>query len=273
MVNRMEDLISFILKKEVIGTALTILFSFIMYKMLKFLIEHSLTKAKNEYERKKKRTVTELLKNILKVLIVAIAIICILDLYGVNVNSLVASLGIASAVGALALQDTLKDVICGAVIIMDNYFVMGDYIKYEGFTGQVIEFGLKTTKIMNVDGEVKIVANRNISEVINLSQKKASNLILAPVAYEEKIEKVEKILNEIVEEIRTWETMDIKETNYIGVVELNASSVDYGIRIYCSPGKVWQYRRDVLRLIKIKFDKNKIKIPYNQLEVHNANTK
>lgn len=266
----MEKLLEFILKKETIGTITTIALAYLAYKFAKFLIDHSLTKSKTEYERKKKKTVTELLKNITKTLIFAIATICILDLFGINVNSLVASLGIASAVGALSLQDTLKDIISGSVIIMDNYFVIGDYVKYEGFTGQVIEFGLKTTKIMNVDGEVKIVANRNISEIINLSQKKASNLILAPTAYEEKVEKVEKILAEIVEEIRTWDTMDKEKTEYIGVVELNSSSVDYGIRIYCSPGKVWQYRRDILRMIKIKYDKNKIKIPYDQLEVHDA---
>lgn len=269
----MEKFLGFILKKEIIGTLATIILAYIAYKVVNFLIDHSLTKAKTDYERKKKKTVTELLKNIMKTLIIAIALICILDMFGINVNSLVASLGIASAVGALSFQDTLKDVISGSVIIMDNYFVIGDYVNYEGFTGQVIEFGLKTTKIMSVDGEVKIVANRNISEIINLSQKKASNLILAPTAYEEKVEKVEAILNELVEEIRTWDTMDKEKTEYIGVVELNSSSVDYGIRIYCSPGKVWQYRRDILRLIKMKYDENDIKIPYDQVEVHNAKSK
>ncbi len=257
------------LKKEVIGPLLILIFSYLAYRILKILLERAFSKGKNEFDRKRKKTVVELLKNILKILIIMISVISILDLYGVNVNSFIASLGIASAVGALSLQDTLKDVISGASIIMDNYFVVGDTINLNDFKGQVIELGLKSTKIMNVDGEVLIVANRNITEVKNLSQKAASNLIIAPTAYEEKIEKVEKVLNEIVEEIKTWPTMNQEETSYIGVVELKDSCIDYGIRIACSPGKVWEYRREILRMIKIKYDKNKIKIPYTQIEVHN----
>ena len=70
--------------------------------------------------------------------------------------------------------------------------------------------------------------------------------------------------------MKTWPTMDQNETAYIGIVELGDSSINYGIRYYCSPGEVWKYKRDALRLIKLKYDKNRIKIPYNQIEVHNA---
>lgn len=257
------------LKKEVIGPILILIFSYLTYLLLRALLEKAFSKGKNEFDKKRKRTVVELLKNVLKILMFVIAIIAILDLYGINVNSFIASLGIASAVGALSLQDTLKDVISGASIIMDNYFVVGDTIELNGFRGQVIELGLKSSKIMNVDGEVLIVANRNITEVKNLSQKAASNLIIAPTAYEEKIEKVEKVLQDIVEEIKEWPTMNKEKTSYIGIVELKDSCIDYGIRISCSPGKVWEYRRAILRMIKLRYDKSKIKIPYNQIEVHN----
>ena len=45
------------------------------------------------------------------------------------------------------LQDALKDIIMGCNIILDNYFVVGDIVTYNGFTGEVVEFGLKNTKI------------------------------------------------------------------------------------------------------------------------------
>ncbi len=266
----MEGAISFLTKKEIIGTIVTIAVTYFLYLIFKFLIERLLLrKTKSEFDKKRKRTVVELLKKLLKVAFITIALIIILDLFGVNVTSLVASLGIASAVGALALQDTLKDVINGALIITDNYYVVGDVVKYDGFTGTVIEFGLKSTKIMNFDGEVMIISNRNIDKVINLSQKTAGATIIAPTAYEEKIEKVEKVLNQVIEEIRTWEKVDVEKTNYIGIVELNDSCINYGIRIACSPGKIWEYKRAALRLIKVYYDKNNIKIPYNQIEVHN----
>ena len=263
----MLDFLEIFLKKEIIGPILTILVAYILYVLIRILLEKSLKKNKSDFDRKRKRTVVELIKSIIKVFLVVICIIVVLDLFGIDVTSIVASLGVASAVGALSLQDTLKDIISGASIIMDNYFVVGDTIELNDFKGQVIELGLKSTKIMSVNGEVKIVANRNITEVTNLSQKTASNLIIAPPAYEEKTEKVEKILKEIVDEVSNWETIDKEKTSYIGIIELSPSSVDYGIRIYCSPGKVWEYRREILKMIKNKYDKNKIKIPYNQLEI------
>ena len=64
---------------------------------------------------------------------------------------------------------------------MDNYFVVGDIVRYNDFTGEVIEFGLKNTKIKNVEGVVLVVANREISSVYNLSQKNPSVTISIPV--------------------------------------------------------------------------------------------
>lgn len=264
----MDKILSFILKKEVIGTVLTILFMYLAFCLIKKITNKILLKSKTEFEKKRKATVIRLLKIVLKWGVVIIACIVILDLFGVNVKGFIASLGVASAVGALALQDTLKDIISGSEIIVDNYFVVGDFVKYNGFMGQVTELTLRSTKIMDADGEVLIIANRNITEVTNLSQKTASAILIAPTAYEEKIEKVEKVLNEIVEEIKEWPTVK-SNTAYVGVMELKDSCINYGIRIYCSPGKIWEYKRAVLRLIKTKYDKNNIKIPYNQIEVHN----
>ena len=266
----MKVVLDFLSKKQVYGTVIFTIVAFIIYKLFIVLVDKVIAKSKNELERKKKRTVIELIKNIGKYALILLVIIFILDLNGVKVTSLIASLGVASAVSALALQDTLKDIISGTSIIMDNYYVVGDYVKYKNFTGTVIQLGLRSTKIMDFDGQVYTIANRNIDEIINLSQKTASSLIVIPTAYEEKLEKVEKILNEVVEEIKTWETIDSDKTAYIGITELADSSVNYGIRYNCSPGKVWQYKRDALRLIKSKYDKNNIKIPYNQIEVHNG---
>lgn len=266
----MEEFVAFITKKEVIGTVITLFLAYILYHLLMFLADKFIIRSKTEFEKKRKRTVIELMKAVFKWIIILLAIIIILDMFGINVSSIVASLGIASAVGALSFQDTLKDVISGSAIIMDNYFVVGDFVRYNNFTGQVIEFGLKSTKIMNVDGEVMIIANRNISEVVNLSQKAASALISIPTAYEEKSSKVDKVLQGVLDEILEWETVNKTKTAYLGIVEFKDSSVQYGIRIYCSPGKIWAYKWAALRLIKEAYEKNKIKIPYNQIEVHNG---
>lgn len=268
----MDKLILFLTKKKVYGLFLIIAIAIIVYIIFDKFLNRILLKNKSNFEKKRALTVLSLFKNFVKYVIIFFAVIFILDLYGVNVTGLVASLGVASAVAALALQDTLKDIISGTTIIMDNYYVVGDFITYNNFTGKVISLGIRSTKIQDFDGKTYTIANRNINEIVNLSQSTASSLIVIPVAYEEKIEKVEKVLDEVIKEVLTWPTVK-NETSYKGVYSFNTSSIDYSIRLYCSPGNLWQYKRDILRLVKIKFDKYNIEIPYTKIEVQNGKGK
>ena len=269
-VNNLDKVLNFIAKKEVYGTVIIIIIVFILNKIVDKLVDKLAQRGKSEFERKRKKTIIELIKTVKMIALFSLGIIFILDLFGINVTSLITSLGIASALFALALQDTLKDIISGATIVMDNYYVVGDYVKYNNFLGTIIQLGLKSTKIQDVNGQVYTIANRNINEIINLSQKSASPLLTIPTAYEADIETVEKVLKEVVEEIKTWETVDKEKTSYLGILELGESSIDYGIRYYCSPANQWKYKWAALRLIKMKYDENDIKIPYKQIEVHNA---
>lgn len=265
----LEKVFSFFTKKEVYGTIIIFVVALILYSLGKLVISKILIKGKNAYDVKKRKTVVSMIESIYKYLLFIIALICILELYGFDTKSLIAGLGIAGALAGLALQDTLKDIIGGISIIMENYYVVGDFIKINDFTGQVIEFGLKSTKVQNHNGEVLVFANRSIDKVINISQKKANIIINIPTAYEEKTSKVEKVLNKVIEEIKQL-TYVSKNCSYLGISELGSSEVVYTISIECEQEKQWEVKRKVLRLIKDTYDKEKIKIPYNQVEVHHG---
>ena len=77
----------------------------------------------------------------------------------------------------LAMCNALKDIIGGVNIILENYFIVGDMIEYNGFTGEVINFGFKCTKLRNWNNEIMTISNRNINDIVNLSQSKAAILI------------------------------------------------------------------------------------------------
>ena len=194
----------------------------------------------------------------------------ILDIFGVDTSSFIAGLGVASVVIGLALQDALKDIIGGINIILDNFYVVGDYVKYGDFTGQVISFGLKSTKIKDFNGNVMVVSNRNIDEIINLSQDKHVILLNIPTCYEVTEEKVKSVLLDVIEDVKKIKDVDDKECNYLGVNELGDSAVNYLISVKCKQGSEYAVRRAILTLVKDAYDKNNIKIPYNQIEVHNG---
>ena len=189
----MNTLLDFLKNKTVYGPILTVLVCYIIYRLIKLTLYRILEKRKTDsYTDKRRRTVVELITNFLKVFFIIVVLLTILKIYNIDTTSIVASLGVASAVIGLAFQDTLKDVIAGVTIILENYFIVGDYVKYKDFTGEVVAFGFKSTKLKNWNNEILTISNRNISEIINLSKEKAAILINVPVAYEEDIEKVFK---------------------------------------------------------------------------------
>ncbi len=266
----LKPILNIILKKEVYGTVLIIFGAFIFYKIAKKLIFKLITAGNTPLEKKRRRTITDLFLNIIKYLIFIITCLMILELYGVDTKSLIAGLGILGAVLGLALQDTLKDIISGITIILENYYIVGDYVNYNGFIGEIINFGFKSTRIKNVSGEVLIVANRNITEIVNISQKSANVIIDIPAAYEAKIENVEAAIGEIIAEIKTIPNVYGDLVEYQGIDNLDTDKIDYRLKITCEQEHQWDIKRKSLRIIKKVFDKRKIKIPYPQLEVHNA---
>ena len=183
---------------------------------------------------------------------------------------MVAGLGITATILGLALQDTLKDIINGISIMMENYFIVGDIVRYNNFTGEVIEFGLKSTKIKNHAGETLMISNRNIYEIVNISQNNQNVQIEFSIAYEEDVDRVESVITKsILPKINKIPSVKDDSSLFLGVNALDESCVKYLIQYHCNRDSQWRTKREALRIIKKELDKNKIKIPYPQLEVHN----
>ena len=255
----LEFLLSICKSPKFYVPVVTICITIVIINFSSKLVKKLINKNSNNFEIKKRNTIVSLIENIVKYILVIIALLIILSAWGINISALITGLGIAGVVGGLAIQDALKDIIMGCNIIMDNYFIVGE----------VVEFGLKNTKIKAFDGTVLVIANRQISEIINLSQKDQSIFIKIPTAYEETEENVAKVLNKVCKKIKDFKEAT-KEGEYLGVDELNSSSVDYLIKVHCKAGDQYSLKRKVLALIKNEFDSNGLKIPYAQIEVHNG---
>lgn len=215
---------------------------------------------------KRKNTVIVLIKSIIKYVIAVVVIILILGLYGVNTTSLIASLGVVTAIIGLAFQDTIKDFLAGVFLIFDNAYAVGDTVKINGFTGEVVALGLKTTKIKAYTGEVMILSNSSFTEVINYNLNHSKVLIKIPVGYNTSIEVVEKILNGIKNTME--KEKDVYSMELLGIDEFADSSIKYAIILECVAMTHYGAKRKVLGLVKSKFDEEGIVIPYNQIDVH-----
>ncbi len=265
----LEKVFDVIMTKQIFGSAMVILVTFILVSMFNKGIEKIMIKGKTAFEVKRRKTIVKLFQSIFKYVLVIIAILIILDFYGVDTRSLITSLGVLGVVLGLALQDTVKDLISGTMLIIENYLAVGDNVTYEGFSGEVIELGLRTTKIKASSGEVMIIANRNIDTIINSSQKKAHIYMNIPTAYEEKQDKVEKVLMEVINQA-ILDKLILNDSAYLGINSFDASAISYQLDIHCGQDDRSQVKREMFKRVKVAYDKNKIKIPYSQIEVHHG---
>lgn len=265
-----KAILEIISKKEIYGVVVTIALSYFLYRTIVIILETNINKGKTAYEKKKLVTLVRLSKNIVKYLLIVIAVLTILNIYGVNVAGMITGLGITATLLGLALQDTFKDIINGISIILENYFMVGDIVKYNDFTGEIIEFGFKSTKIKNVHGEVYVIANRNIMEIKNLSLKDPVVNYEINLPYEQKVADMEKIITkQILPKIEKVENILAPSVTYLGVSELADSSVKYLIQFKCKRDQHWQAKREVNKIVLDELAKKNISVPYPQLEVHN----
>jgi small-conductance mechanosensitive channel len=99
---------------------------------------------------------------LVSVTLFALAIIVILDNLGVNVTALVAGLGIGGIAIGLAAQGIFSDLFAALSILFDKPFKRGDVIQFDKTTGTVERIGLKTTRLLSVNGEQVVMANTKL---------------------------------------------------------------------------------------------------------------
>ena len=99
----------------------------------------------------------------------AVALVVVLDNLGVNVTGLVAGLGVGGIAIGLAAQGIFADLFAALSIIFDRPFRRGDNVSYDKASGTVEEIGLKSTRIRGIDGEERVISNKNLldKEILN----------------------------------------------------------------------------------------------------------
>ena len=227
----------FLLSKKFILPVMYIIIGVIVYNIIKFLMKRL---SKTKYADRKKKTIIELLRNIIKYLIMIFVVLAILSVYGVDTSALVTSIGVAGVIIGLALQDIIADFLAGILILFDNHFAIGDIVTIDGFTGEVVNFGLMTTKIKAATGEVMILSNAAFRKVINYNMNNTTHYINIDVAYDTDIDKLEKCLMEMTDEV---EKIDGYLGNYklLGIQEFASSSIKYMVMLDCKTNIRFQH--------------------------------
>ena len=217
---------------------------------------------------RKAKTVSSLVRSLIKYITI-IAVICIiLVIWGVDVIGIVAGVGILTLIIGLGCQSLIQDVISGMFIVFDDYFAVGDTVIIDGFRGTIIDVGLKTTKLQDFGGNIKSITNSSILTVVNMSRLRSVASVTLSVSYNEDVERVEALIINEIEELKKKIPNIIDGPWYKGIDNITASSIDFLVLAFVSEDNRFQVTRDLKREFYLLFKKNNIQIPYTQVTVN-----
>ena len=264
----MNKFLHFLLSRQVITVAVVVIVCLFLCTLSKFVVSKIFSIKNKNIDIKKHRTIVNLVSNLFRLFVLAIGLIIILQTFGVDTASFVASLGVFSLVIGLALQDVLKDFISGAYLVFEGQYSIGDWVKIGDFKGEVLASNFRTTKLRAYTGEVKIISNRNISEIINFSMSKNTAIIDVAVAYESDLSKVREVLDNLCELLK--KEKKVSSIECLGVQELENSGIVFRVIAMDSYTNTITLSRMIKEEIVNAFNESNITIPYPQVVVHNA---
>jgi len=251
---------------SIIGSGITIFVAAVFMKLVTIFVKRA--SQKEGPMQKRVITIMKLVKSIARYTIYTITILVILALWGINVLPAIAGLGILGLVVGLGAQSLIRDIITGFFIIIEHQYDVGDIVEVNGFKGEVLVIGLKTTRIKNWKQDVKIVANGSISELINYSNTQSVAIVEFGIAYKEDVQKTIDILNiELTKYMEKYSNI-VGTPVVLGVTDLASSSVNIKVLIKTNTEKHYGVERGMRQAIKEILDKNNIEIPFPQMVVH-----
>lgn len=254
--------------KAFVQAIVVLILCLILCYISKKIISKLLRIKSSKIPKNRQKSIISLISNVARVFIIFISITIILEGYGIDTKSFITSLGVFSLVIGLALQDLLKDLITGFSIILEGHFNIGDWVLINSFKGEVISCSLRTTKIKAYTGEIKVISNRNITELINYSMDDCISIVDVEVAYEENIDNVDTIIKNMCNEFKNEKF--VHNIDFLGLNTIGSNGLEFRLAIKSSYSNSFAITRKLKRKIVDTFEKNNITIPYQQVVLHNA---
>lgn len=257
---------------QTVKIILIILFALFAVRIGKSIIRRMFTfkiKTKIRPSERREKTLLKLLENALSYVVYFSAILAILSDF-MDISGLLASAGVLGLAIGFGAQSLVKDVISGFFIIFEDQFSVGDYIQIGDALGTVMEIGLRTTKISAYGGEVHIIPNGNITEVVNYSINNGLAIMDIRIDYHTELKKVEKLIETFITNLSDEYTELIGIPQLIGVQDLTATEIVFRVTAETLPASQWAFGRKFRKDLKLFLDQNGIEIPYPEMSYQSA---
>jgi MscS family membrane protein len=262
---------SLFLAHNVIFSASVVVFAYIIYAVVNLIAIRFLRKVASKTKSNVDESLLSLLNSIMNVALVVIALLYILEMWGIEITPLLAGLGIAGLAVALALQPVLSNIFSGASMVLDSSIRVGDLVYLDQNTkGKILKVGLRSTRILTFDNELIIIPNSKLAESViqNVALPSPISRAVVPfnVSYGSDIDKVKKI---VLKEIKSIKNVLEEPEPMVRFVEMGDSSLNFKAYFYVNNfDNRFPSIDEANTKIYNALNRNGINIPFPQMDIH-----
>lgn len=215
-------------------------------------------------------TVYNFISRVISAVIKLVFVLSALSMF-IKITSLLAALSAAGVAIGLGLQDSVAQIASGVQILLSRPFKNGDFVEVNGLAGNVAEIRFMNTIITTVDNKRIVIPNSDLTKnrIINYSAEENRRVDLNfSIGYGDDIAKAKAV---VLETAMALPQVLHEPQPEVFVSSHGSSSVELVARLWCKSADYWDVYFAMQENVKLAFDKNKVNIPFEQLDVHIIN--
>ena len=208
------------------------------------------------------RAIIDLLGNFVKYAAVLVLVFLILSALGVDTAELLAGLGILSLILGLGVTSLVEDIVAGIFIIGEHLFDVGDIVVVDDFRGRILSIGIRSTQIEDDGGDILILRNSTIENIVNMTNRSSYAICDIPVAAAESYAHLEEVIkNAHLEKLRERYPEIEKGPFFLGLSEITESGAQIlSFVAICQENTKYWIQRIMNRELKLLFESNNIQL-------------
>lgn len=243
--------------ENVIKIVIAIIFLVLLHKL--FVIGFKVIEKKSG----RIATIATLISSIEKYAVILLGFCWVLSLIGVNVSTIFASIGILALIIGFGAESLVADLVTGIFILFENEYNVGDIIEADGFRGTVKEIGIRTVNIEDAGGNIKIINNSQLKNIINRSNNISVVVCEMKVAYKTNLEKLDKVLEEALPTIKgKYSDVFTQDIIFTGIEKVEDGGITLRFVAKVEEENFFNAKRILNRELKELFDREKMSVPY-----------
>ena len=264
-----QEMIRELMKNKLIYGAISIILVVLVSKIILNLLRKLIDKflggrvvKKSAVNKNKINTISKALYSVIRIVIIFIAITMILDIFGINTSTLIATAGVGGVAIALGTQTLIADFIKGIFIILDDKIRVGEWIMAAGVEGEVEALDFRVTKVRDFDGSLHIIPNSEITTFRNFNRGFMASEATFSVSYDTSLEEVKDMVAKISNELSQMEEYKKVFKEKFEIFEIkDLNEFSYKVRIIARvrAGLQWEISRKARILIKREMEERNIK--------------